>query len=105
MKGFNVMYYKHTSGKWCYFKNADGTYTIYPEKCDKHPKFPKIVIAEVFTEEVKDGEANAKLMSVAPELCDVLEECVDVLKQLLSWDDKEPDLLKKVNDILIKAGR
>lgn len=58
----------HTPGAWKYFRNEDGYYSVYPARCDEHKRFPKIVLAEVFTEHVRDAEANARLIAGAPEM-------------------------------------
>ena len=53
---------------WEYFRNSEGSYSVYSAKCDKHKHFPKIVLAEVFTEHVDNPEANARLIASAPEM-------------------------------------
>lgn len=100
------MYYRHTGGRWRYFRNVEGNYTVYPEKCDKHPKFSKIVIAEIYTENVRDGEANARLTATAPEMCEALEDCAELLEQLQSWENDELDAeFPEIGDLRIKIGR
>ena len=70
----------HTSGAWGYFRNSEGNYSVYPAKCDEHKAFPRIVLAEVFSEHVRDAEANARLIAASPEMHIALVNAVEALR-------------------------
>ena len=70
----------HTSRKWKYFWDANDCWAVYPAQCDNHEHFPKIVLAEVFTEHVDDPEANARLIAAAPEMYEALIHAISALK-------------------------
>ena len=70
----------HVSGAWKYFRNNEGTFSVYPEGCDRHKRFPKIVLAEVFTEHAGNPEFNARLISASPEMYVALIDAVEALR-------------------------
>ena len=74
---------KHTAGAWRYFRNCEGSYSVYPAKCDEHTHFPRIVLAEVQSfKNLGDqtGEANARLIASAPEMHTALIGAVEALR-------------------------
>ena len=68
------------SGAWKYFKNAEGNYSVYPARCGEHKRFPKIVLAEVFTEHAENPEFNARLIAASPEMRIALIGAVEALR-------------------------
>ena len=65
---------------WKYFRNAEGNYSVYLARCDQHQHFPKIVVAEVFSEHVVNPESNARLTAASPEMKIALIGAVEALR-------------------------
>lgn len=93
----------HTPGAWKYFWNANDCYAIYPEGCDRHPRFPKTVIAEVCTRNLETREADARLIASAPEMRIALVNAVEALRAtevfMRGLDMKTDDLNKIIEAI------
>lgn len=70
----------HALGAWKYFKNVEGDYSVYPARCDEHQRFPKIVLAEVFTDHAENPEFNARLIAASPEMRIALIGAVEALR-------------------------
>ena len=71
---------RHTPGTWAYFYNAEGNYSVYPAKYDRHPRFPKALVAEVITRDKETREADARLIAGAPEMRIALIGAVEAMR-------------------------
>ena len=71
---------RYTPGEWKYFWNANDCCAVYPAKYDRHPNFPKAIIAEVCTRDLETREADARLIASAPEMHIALIGAVEALR-------------------------
>lgn len=73
----------HTPGLWKYFKNTDGTFSVFPTGngyFDNEGKgYAATILAEVFTDGIDDPEANARIISASPEMYDALKMILEAL--------------------------
>ncbi|MBR1658122.1 MAG: hypothetical protein IJ697_06625 [Synergistaceae bacterium] len=58
---------------WEYRRNSEGTFSVFPADSLTDESYVKTLIAEVLTEGIDDPEANARLISAAPEMYRALE--------------------------------
>lgn len=102
------MFYRYTGGKW---KNYERLGII----CNEERGIAQVYNAgkdEAYSNSTPEGEANAQLIASAPDMCDALEDCAELLEQLEAWQNEElndafpeiPDLLEKIDGILLQAG-
>ena len=84
----------HVSGAWKYFRNSEGTFSVYPERCDKHPHFPKIVVAEVMTEQ------DARLTAASPEMKVALIGAVEALRATEVFMCSQGFATEEMNEII-----
>lgn len=59
---------------------ANDCYAVYPAKFDRHPKFPKGIIAEVCTRDLETRKADARLIASSPEMHIALIGAVEALR-------------------------
>ena len=70
---------EYTPGTWKYFRNEEGTFSVCPAECFGNG-YADTVVAEVFTEDISDPEANARLIASAPEMHTALVGAVEALR-------------------------
>ena len=87
-------------GAWKYFRNAEGNYSVYLARCDQHQHFPKIVVAEVFSEHVVNPESNARLTAASPEMKIALIGAVEALRATEVFMRERNFETKHLNDIV-----
>lgn len=90
----------YISGAWKYFRNSKGNFSVYPERCDKHQHFPKIVVAEVLTKHVRNPEANARLIAASPEMKIALFGAVEALRATEVFMRGQGFATKEMNEII-----
>ena len=54
----------HTPGKWEYFRNGNGIFSVADER--------GVIIADFYTNGIKDPEANARLTAYAPDMYEAI---------------------------------
>ena len=102
------MYFRYTSGKW---ENYERLGII----CNEERGIAQVYNAgwdKAYCQSTPEGEANAQLIASAPEMCEALEDCAELLEQLEAWQNEEldeafpeiPCLLEKIDGILRQAG-
>ena len=84
----------HVSGAWKYFRNSKGTFSVYPERCDRHKRFPKIVVAEVMTEQ------DARLTAASPEMKVALIGAVEALRATEVFMCSQGFATEEMNEII-----
>ena len=65
---------------WEYRRNSEGTFSVFPADSLTDESYVKTLIAEVLTEGIDDPEANARLISSAPEMYQALIFINETLK-------------------------
>ena len=70
----------HTPGTWSYYQNTESTYLIVPTKALERLELEGVEIGEVFIRKnIKSPEANARLISAAPEMYSALVFAVEIM--------------------------
>ena len=87
-------------GAWKYFRNAEGNYSVYPARCDEDRRFPKTVLAEVFSEHAENPEFNARLIAASPEMKIALIGAVEALRATEVFMRERNFETKHLNDIV-----
>lgn len=90
---------KHTPGPWHYTKREDDSIGVFD---NSYGTAEGIRVAEIEMSNDRPSEANAKLISAAP---DLLEACQALMKAIsgMQWYDEVGDAIKLVEAAIAKV--
>ncbi len=81
--------------RWDYFKNSEGSYSIFPAGKLNGP-----VIAKVMIEGVADSESIAKVVSAAPELFTAVKQGIEIMRATRSYLSSHGLTIEDINEVI-----
>ncbi|MBQ7732488.1 MAG: hypothetical protein IJT58_00525 [Synergistaceae bacterium] len=81
--------------RWEYFRNSEGSYSIFPTGSLNSP-----VIAKVVTEGVADPEAVAKCIAAVPELFSAVKQGIEIMRATRSYLSSHGLTIEGINEVI-----